>query len=231
MTEIDLGVRPVNPMGNPVIQNTLLCAGAVSFLFGPTTGLVCAAANVIFATLQQQEPWFPPLDEKVISQVKGVWDDHSYFKMQLIMGVILKSLGVGINQVAIQYIKNAVGSPLKMIMVFTRVCVIAPLVEETIFRGFLQEKLQNLQAYVLGEKEANSYLHRTIRVVAQAIIFGICHYHPEQGSSNRAIMISTGLVGFCLGEVKEDHKNLWGSSFYHAYFNASVLTRVFVFGV
>jgi membrane protease YdiL (CAAX protease family) len=226
----DLSEKKPEP-DTALIQNTLLCASAVSFLFGPIAGLTCAVANVVFAQLQSQDRWFSSLDDKVVSQVKGIWEDHNFFKIQLIMGIVLKCLGAGINQVAIQYIKDSVGSPLKMLMVFTRVCVIAPLVEETIFRGFLQEKIQNLQVYVFGEEESNTRLHRAIRIIAQAIIFGICHYHPSQGVSNRTIMIQTGLVGLYLGDIKEDQKNIWGSSFFHAYFNAAVLTRVVLFGV
>jgi membrane protease YdiL (CAAX protease family) len=214
-----------------VWQNTLLCGSAVGYLFSPTLGLTCAVANGIFSLYTTTEPWFPPLDEKVFTQIKEIWDQNHLFKLQLIIGVVLRALNVSINQVGIVWAKSAIGSPINMLIVFSRICIVAPLLEEPIFRGFFQDRIKDIQVYLFGEKEACSELQKIIRIFAQAIVFGLCHYNPKQGASNRAIVVGTSAAGVYFGSVKEETKNLWTSSFFHGYVNASVLARVYLFGV
>lgn len=217
---------------NPVVwQNTLLCAGAAGYLFGPTVGLTCAVANGIFALYTTPEPWFPPLDDKVITQIKEIWDQNHLFKLQIIIGVVMRALNVSVNQVAIVWAKSAFGSPINMLIVFTRVCFVAPLIEEVVFRGFFQDRIKDVQVYLFGEKEANTELQKIFRIFTQAIVFGLCHYNIKQGAWNRSIVLSTTVGGLFMGDIKEENKNLWSSCFFHSYMNASVLARIYLFGV
>lgn len=222
--------RPVD--WQATAQNTLLLGTAVAYLFGPAAALTCAAVNVLFSQLgEPRENWFPLPDGKVVSQIKEIWRDNHFFKIELVLGVALRALGVGVNQVAILAIRNSFGHPLKMLQIIARACLLAPLIEETIFRGFLQEKMEQVQVYLVGKEEAHTDSQSTIRVLAQSILFGFMHYHPSQGKANQGIVAATAVTGFLIGEVKEEKRNLWSTCFLHAYINSAVVMRVFLFGV
>ena len=200
-------------------------------MFSPTLSLTCAVANGIFSLYTSPEPWFPLPDERVFIQIKEIWNRYHFFKIQLVIGVVLRALDAPIKQVAIVWAKSSIGSPINMLIVFTQICVVAPLLEEIVFRGFLSDRIKDVQVYLFGEKEASSELQKIFRIFAQATVFGICHYHPKQGSDNGVIVLSSGAGGLFLGDVKEENKNLWSSCFVHSYLNASVLTRIYLFGV
>lgn len=223
--------REANSFISAAWQNSLACGAAAGYLFGPAVGLTCAAVNGVFAQYRAQEPWFPPIDDKVIAEVKEIWDKNHWFKINLIMGVVMRALNVSLNQVAIVYAKSAVGSPLKMLIVFARACALTPLLEEVLFRGFLQDRIKDIQIYLFGEKEAGGELQKILRIFAQAIVFGLCHSNPKHGASDRSIVIGTGTAGLLLGIAKEENKGLWSPCFLHGYMNASTVARVFLFGV
>jgi membrane protease YdiL (CAAX protease family) len=99
--------------------------------------------------------------------------------------------------------------------------VIAPVIEEIIFRGFLQEKIRNIQVFVFGAKLADHKVNKVIRVGLQAIVFGLAHVRPDQAGINGIIFLITGIGGAYNGYLKEKTKTLWCSMAEHAHWNAS----------
>lgn len=213
--------------------NTILCGIATSFVFGPIVGVCCVIVNVALATLNEknsQGAWFP-LNDKVIDQLIDYWENsYFYFKAQIVVGIFLRVFEIVVDQVVLQYLQNALTDPLQAIEAIFKLCVLGPVFEEIIFRGFLQEKLRDIQVAIWGAEEADSTTHKVIRIVIQAIVFGLCHYHPAQGLFNVYIVIVAGAMGVYFGIQKEETFNLWTSSAHHVHCNTSITSRVIVFG-
>ena len=215
--------------------NTLACGLATTLYFGTTVGLCCMAAHAALAQLNkvhEQKFWFS-LNKRVVEDVKDYWKDSPlYFTTSAVSGAVMWFLGTRINQVALGWLRNSLVSPLAAFRVIFTICVVAPIVEETIFRGFLQEKIRDIQACIWG-KEADSIVHRSTRAVLQAIPFAAAHYHHSQGSSNVLIVSLSGLMGFFFAQQKELTKagHLWRSTAMHAHVNTAVSARTIAFGV
>lgn len=213
--------------------NTIVCGIAATFMLGPIVGVCCAIVNLALAKLNEensQGAWFP-LNDKVIDQLIDYWENsYFYFKAQIVIGIFLRVFELTVDQEVIQYLKNALTDPLQTIYAIFKLTVLGPVFEEILFRGFLQEKLRDLQVVILGVEEADSKVHQVIRIVLQAIVFGLCHFHPAQGLFNIYIVIVAAGMGIYFGIQKEDTFNLWSSSAHHVHCNTSITSRVIVFG-
>jgi hypothetical protein len=217
-----------------LIFNTLACGVATSFCFGPLAGLCTMVTNVALSKINPIEKattWFP-LDSRVTKDIKDYWKNSSYrFTVQAGLGIIFRGLGYRPNQLAVTYLRNSLFSPWAAAYTIFSICVVAPIVEETIFRGFLQEKIRDIQCCVIGKK-ADSVFQRTLRAGLQAIAFSSQHYHPSQGLFNIVVLISTGISGYLFGIEKEKTRNhhLWRSTAMHAHVNSASTARTCLFG-
>lgn len=221
------------PTQNELINSSLICLSA-GFLFTPLIGIVCAIANIVLAKLAQassEKTWIP-LDQRTVEEIKSPWvKDGAYIAtIQVIYGIVFSILQISINQVALQWIKLSTSSVWTTALVFCRVGIIAPIIEEIIFRGFLQEKIKNIQVLCFGEAAVNSTIHKMMRVALQALIFGFAHYHALQGLTNIIIILGTGLFGFGCGFIKERNDTLGESISYHSLVNSTIFARVLLFG-
>lgn len=213
--------------------NTLACGIAATILFGPIAAACCVIANVALAKLNEQHSqgaWFP-LNDKVIDQLLDYWDDsYFYFKAQIVVGIFLRVFEIVVEQVVLQYLQKALTDPLQAIDAIFKFCILGPVLEEIVFRGFLQEKLRDIQVAIWGVEQADDTIHRVIRIAIQALLFGLCHYHPAQGLFNVYTIILAGAMGVYFGIQKEDTSNLWSSTAHHVHCNTSITSRVIVFG-
>lgn len=92
------------------------------------------------------------------------------------------------------------------VMVFLLI-VIVPIIEEILFRGFLQNWLKKK----LGHRWAISLT---------AIIFAIFHYSRSQGLGNIELLTSLFLLACFLGYLRERQQSLWAPIGLHSIFNA-----------
>lgn len=111
-----------------------------------------------------------------------------------------------IDQVAVKHLKTTLGNPLLFFSLSLLIISIVPLVEEILFRGFLQTWLKQR----LGRKKA---------IVLASLIFACFHFSPEQGIYNMQILFSLFLLSCFLGFVYERQQSLWTSIGLHATFN------------
>lgn len=81
------------------------------------------------------------------------------------------------EQLAVQFLKMTFGYPVLLILAILSIVVLAPLVEEILFRGFLQSFIRQH----LGHKQA---------IFITSVLFAFFHYSPEQGIANLTIVIS-----------------------------------------
>jgi len=80
-------------------------------------------------------------------------------------------------------------------------CIIAPVGEEIIFRGWLTD--------LLKESEDPSSWNRFVTAVKTNAIFGALHVSPFQGWFNIPIFAATFIMGMCFSLLKELTGSLW----------------------
>ena len=121
------------------------------------------------------------------------------------------------DQIAVQWLKMSFENPLYFVLTALSIVVIAPLLEETLFRGFLQSFLRQR----LGPKYA---------IGISSFLFACFHYSMGQGWNNIPIIVTLLPLAFFLGYLYEKQKSLFASISLHAAFNTISLTNIYFFG-
>lgn len=119
------------------------------------------------------------------------------------------------EQDAVKFVKLAVNSPLAIFFALGSVIILAPLVEELLFRGCLQTYLRRF----LGAKPA---------IFCSGLIFAFFHISKDQGLGNIPLIASLLVLGIFLGFLYEKTSSLFASIGLHATFNTiSALSLIF----
>lgn len=120
-----------------------------------------------------------------------------------------------IDQVAVSEVKKTLDSPL--LFLFTVICVviIVPILEEMLFRGFLQTSLKG-------------FLGRTKAIVVTSIIFAAFHYSAQQKFENIELLIVLFILSCYLGFIRERQQSLWASIGLHSTFNLVSIIMIFL---
>lgn len=122
------------------------------------------------------------------------------------------------DQIAVYFLKSTFHHPLYFLFAIITIVFFAPLIEEILFRGFLQSFIRKH----LGSKQA---------ILITSICFSLFHYSPEQGFSNIPIIGSLFTLALFLGYVYEKRGNLLSPIALHATFNGiSILNLYFIGG-
>ena len=111
-----------------------------------------------------------------------------------------------IDQVAVKHLKGMSSRPVIYSLMVICVILIVPMIEELLFRGFLQSWLRR-------------YLGRIGSLFITALIFAFVHYSPVQGAVNFELICSLFVLSCFLGFVYEREKTLWAPIGLHAIFN------------
>lgn len=134
-------------------------------------------------------PWILAL-----SQITGIILHYSY-------------PGPHVDQVAVRHIKEIMSQPLLLYATIFTVIFLIPIVEELLFRGFLQTWLKNI-------------FGRGAAIVLTSCIFALFHFSASQGIENIEILLSLFLLSCYLGFIRERQNALIASISLHATFNA-----------
>jgi len=110
------------------------------------------------------------------------------------------------EQLAIQYLKMTMNHPLLFAMALFCIIILAPLVEEFMFRGLLQNWFKR-------------YLGTYWAILLTAILFSFFHFSSSQGLGNISIIGSLFILACFLGFIYERQKSLISSITLHASFN------------
>jgi membrane protease YdiL (CAAX protease family) len=122
------------------------------------------------------------------------------------------------DQLAVRFLKMTFEYPRYFFLSLVSITVFAPMLEEVLFRGFLQSFIRQH----LGVKSA---------ILITSLCFSFFHYSPEQGMSNISIIGSLFPLALFLGYVYEKQGSLFASMILHACFNSiSVLNLYFLGG-
>lgn len=111
------------------------------------------------------------------------------------------------DQLAILFLKMTFGHPLYLFLAATSIVLLAPLIEEFLFRGALQSYLRR-------------YLRPPWAIAISSLLFALFHYSSEQGLGNISILLSLFALGCFLGFIYERQGSLRAPLFLHALFNA-----------
>lgn len=119
------------------------------------------------------------------------------------------------EQNAVKFVKIALNSPTSLIFALLSVLMMAPLVEEFLFRGVLQTYLKKR----MGPHAA---------ILLSALSFALFHFSPGQGIGNVSLIISLLILGSFLGFLYERQGSLWAPIGLHIAFNAVSALRIII---
>jgi membrane protease YdiL (CAAX protease family) len=119
----------------------------------------------------------------------------------------------GYEQVAVKYLRTTLESPAMTVLALISIVIIAPIVEEFLFRGALQTYLKR------------RFQPKTAIILASAC-FGLFHFSPEQGFGNISLIASLFVFGSFLGYVYERQGSLYASIGLHLAFNFISSVRI-----
>jgi uncharacterized protein len=174
-----------------------------------------------------------------ILNMKKIWKDSSYpnsmsiafdfgfgvmawlisFPIAAVVGqiadlIIYLAFGVvNYEQVAVRYLKMTLESPSKLIVALFVIIIAAPVIEEFLFRGFLQTWFKQR----LGPKAA---------ILTAALCFAVFHMAPSQGVGNISLIASLFAFACFLGFIYERQGSLFAPIGLHMTFNAVSAFRI-----
>lgn len=120
------------------------------------------------------------------------------------------------EQVAVRYLKNTLHSPSFLVVALILILIIAPAIEELLFRGFLQTYLKQKMA-------------RKWAILCSSIAFACLHFSSAQGLGNISLLISLFTFALFLGFIYERQASLFASFSLHVTFNTISTVRILFF--
>jgi membrane protease YdiL (CAAX protease family) len=111
------------------------------------------------------------------------------------------------DQVAVKHVKYALENPLLFAVTFVSVGGIVPLLEELLFRGFLQ-------SWIKFRLKSSKWA-----IVITSIVFALFHFSASQGVTNIELLFSLFILSCFLGFLYERQQSLWAPIGLHACFN------------
>lgn len=126
-----------------------------------------------------------------------------------LIGIAIALLGIEGEQgeqTAILQLKKTYGSPFLLTAMTVTIVLIVPILEEMIFRGFLQSWLRN-------------FFGVTTAICLTSLVFAGVHYSASQGINNLELLSSLFVLSCFLGYLYERQKTLWAPIGLHSGFN------------
>ncbi|MEL7432095.1 MAG: type II CAAX endopeptidase family protein [Chlamydiota bacterium] len=121
------------------------------------------------------------------------------------------------DQAPVLYLKRSQESPLLFLSACFLIIVLAPMVEESLFRGVVQNFFKK-------------YFSTYFSVFLSSLIFAFFHYSSDQGLSNLSIISSLFVFALFLGFLYEKERSLLAPMVLHALFNAISVFYLIFFG-
>lgn len=121
------------------------------------------------------------------------------------------------EQLAVYFLKMTFGHPLYLFFAILAIIVFAPIIEELLFRGFLQSFIRKH----LGSKQA---------IFITSLLFSLFHFSIEQKMANLTIIASLFVFSLFLGFVYEKRGSLASPIVLHALFNTINVCNLYFLG-
>lgn len=117
------------------------------------------------------------------------------------------------EQIVVQYLKSIFSYPFLLSMMLLVVLVVAPITEEFLFRGFLQ----NFFKKHLGRKAA---------ILLASFCFALFHYSQGQAAGNVSLIVSLFAFSCFLGFIYERQGSLFANIALHMMFNLATTLMI-----
>lgn len=130
---------------------------------------------------------------------------------ELVNHTIFKS--VEVDQVAVKFLKLSASSLTTVIISVGMILVMAPLIEEFLFRGCIQNWLRK-------------HIGTPLAIIITSLFFAFMHYSPSQGASNFPLIISLFSFSLYLGFLYEKTRSLLAPMILHMTFNGISVIRI-----
>lgn len=117
------------------------------------------------------------------------------------------------EQVAVRFIKKVAPYPGYLYLILFSVMIAAPLIEEFLFRGCLQNWLKKRLGFTPG-------------LILTALSFALFHMSASQGAGNIPLFLSLLVLGLFLGFLYERQGSLFAPIGLHVAFNALSALRL-----
>lgn len=146
------------------------------------------------------------------------------FPLVLALGTILELILTQVflypalpEQLAVSFVKMTFQQPLYFSIAIITIAILAPLIEETLFRGFLQSFIRQH----LGTKYA---------IFLSSVCFSFFHFSYEQGVANIPIIASLFTLALFLGFLYEKRGSLVAPMALHSCFNTISIINLYFLG-
>lgn len=146
------------------------------------------------------------------------------FPLVLFIGQALEGLMTAIfkipafpDQIAVKFLKSTFHEPVYLMLATLSIVLFAPLIEEILFRGFLQSFIRQH----LDSKQA---------ILITSICFALFHYSSSQGWGNISIIVSLFVLSLFLGYIYEKQGSIAAPMLLHSGFNTISVINLYFFG-
>lgn len=221
----------MTPLDKKILSTALACIllFGVQFCYSwPITFFIsCLVCSVTFiferAVDREKTDWFNiKVDKTQMAFMAGL-----LILKPLIIYAFCWSLGIPLPGIPQEGIKALVlQKPLKM---FLMCSFCAPFSEEVLFRGVLQERLEDF-AHILNRHtciKISRKVQEVFSTLVQAIIFGACHLNRKiEEGMKIAVFTSISFLGFIFTKIKSESKSLIPSITYHSANNMGAVIHI-----
>lgn len=114
--------------------------------------------------------------------------------------------GHSVDQIAVEKVKSSAHYPAQHQAMMFSIIAIVPLLEELLFRGFLQTWLRQ-------------HFGRLPAIFGTSWIFALFHFSKTQGLTNITLIGSLFVLSCYLGFLRERQGSIWASIALHSFFN------------
>ncbi len=118
-----------------------------------------------------------------------------------------------LDQVAVRHLKSTYGDSSLLTMSVVAIVLLVPVIEEVLFRGFLQSYLRQ------------NFSQRSTILLSSAI-FTLAHFSPSQGMANSELLTGLFVLACFLSFIYERQRTLWPSIALHCTFNAVSVSMI-----
>jgi membrane protease YdiL (CAAX protease family) len=224
--------EPLNQPGiSPLFEKIILTGSSVYMMFGGVPA-ICAvvglAALSYISNQSKSSSWFPI--KNMYEHISNAFPDIFWALCgNVSFGVFMNMVNIKNSSLPCLILKESFLKGKKAFAyVVIKTGILSPIVDEILFRGFLQDCIKNIQATIWKVNENET--EKKCRVIAQSIIYAIGFFNPAMGIQNIYFVGSALWMGFYLGMKRENVNTLWAPFASNSIYRITNIARIVMLG-